>query len=85
MSEGVNISKETFSAMPMKNKLDVLFDFAQVTHQCACENNVAIVKLEKKVDKRKIFDTTVSAVTGFFGGGLTLLVWLFFGHKSHIG
>jgi len=74
---GTEISKESFIRMPVENKLDVLFDVIQNIHQCACENSDQIIALEKKVDKKRKFDTAVSAAAGTLAACLAFFVqWI---------
>ena len=67
------ISRETYEQMDQDSKLNVLFDYALESHKCACDVQGRIEKLEKKVDRRKRFDTSVSAVTGVIGGFLAVI------------
>ncbi|MEN6463644.1 MAG: hypothetical protein ABFD62_00540 [Syntrophaceae bacterium] len=55
------ISRETFEAMNDSSKLNVLYD-------CAISSNQKMTALEKKVDRRKVIDTSVAGVSGVIGG-----------------
>lgn len=65
---GSDITRATFSGMPAKDKLNVLFDLAQKSHNCACETAEKMTILEKKFDRKKKIDTTIAATFGFVGG-----------------
>ncbi|OGP67100.1 MAG: hypothetical protein A2031_07930 [Deltaproteobacteria bacterium RBG_19FT_COMBO_43_11] len=65
---GVEITRATFTGMPTKDKLNVLFDLTQGTLRVGCENKEALELLDKKVNKRWKLNASIAAVTGFLGG-----------------
>ncbi len=65
---GPDITQATFKGMPTKDKLNVLFDFAVRSHDCACKTEERMESLEKKVDRRWKLNASIAAVSGFFGG-----------------
>ena len=70
---GNSISRDTFDDMPVESKLGVLFDFAQESHRCACATEEKVITLEKKFDRKKRFDTSISTAAGLIGGALAAL------------
>jgi len=68
------ISKETFEQMDVNSKLNVLFDYAEEAIQVAKD-------LDKKIEKRKKFDTVTAAAMGFLGGIVAHLGQLTLFHK----
>lgn len=56
------ITKESFSKLPVDNKLDVLFDYTIQTHE-------RLAKLEK----RKYYDRFISGATGLIAGAGVLV------------
>jgi len=67
------LPRETYQRMPTDSKLDVLFDMATETYKCNCAVSDKFLALEKKVDKRKPFDTSVAGGSGLIGGFLAIL------------
>ena len=68
------ISRETFEGMDESSKLNILYDFAKNSHECACRTEEKVVALEKKFDRRKRFDTSISAMAGLVGGASAWLI-----------
>ena len=62
------ISRETFEGMDQGSKLNVLYDYAVDAYKCAYEIQKQVEALEKKVDRRKKFDTAIAGTFGFIGG-----------------
>jgi hypothetical protein len=62
------ISRETFEGMDPGSKLNVLYDYASDAHKYVCETQKQIEALEKKVDRRKKFDTSMATGAGLVGG-----------------
>lgn len=60
------ISHDTFECMDENSKLNVMFDLHVDTN-----NRLQI--LEKKVDRRRKFDTAFAGITGFVGGFLAMI------------
>lgn len=79
---GSEITRATFSVMPAKDKLNVLFDLAQRNHNCACKTEKKLETLEKKFDRRKKVDTSIAASFGFIGGIVAQLGWLLTGGQK---
>jgi len=69
-----SITKETYAGMDSESKLNVLFDFAHESHECATDTRDKLEALEKKFDRRKRFDTAVSGATGLIGGAVMICV-----------
>jgi hypothetical protein len=57
-----NISRETFKEMDIDSKLMVIYD-------CLVENGGRMEKLEK----RKWWNTSAGALSGFFGGAFVIM------------
>lgn len=57
-----NIERETYVGMPIKDKLNVLYDMS-----------MSIDKRTVKLEKRKRFDTTIAGFTGLAGGALAVI------------
>lgn len=55
------ISRETFGDMNTDSKLNVMFDLHMDTNQ-------RLQILEKKVDRRRKYDTALAGITGLIGG-----------------
>lgn len=60
------ISRETFEGMDEGSKLNVMFDLHMDT-------NSRLQILERKVDKRRKFDTAFAGITGFVGGFIAVI------------
>lgn len=63
-----DITRETFEAMNIDTKLNVLFDFAA----CACTDAATAAKtaqeLKDKLHKKAKFDSGIAGSLGFLGG-----------------
>lgn len=69
------VGKDTFRQMDSDSKLNVLFDYVHDLHEGKCLQDEKIEKLEN----RKRFDTTTSAVSGFIGGIVAVIgKWVLF-------
>jgi len=66
-------TRASYSKMPVRNKLDVLYDSIVDINKCSCETRDSLSLLEKKVNGRKKFDSSVSAFFGFIGGFAALI------------
>ena len=80
------ISRETFVEMDQASRDAVLFDLMKDVNgslgiHCGKIETVdkKIDSLDKKVERRKKFDTTVSAGAGFVGGAVVMLFRGLFG------
>ena len=62
MTDGLQISKETFERMDIDSKLNTLFDIT-----------VSIDQRLQNLENRKLFNTTLSAFTGAIGGFLAII------------
>ena len=67
------VTRESYSRMPVENKLDVLYDSIADINKCSCETRDNLNVLEKKMNGRKKFDSSVSAFFGFIGGFAALI------------
>ncbi len=76
-----HISRETFEPIPINDKLNILFDIAKASWECACVLQVKIDVMERRIDRRRWFDTSVAAMTGFLGGASVWLIKSFGGNK----
>ncbi len=63
-----NITRDTFAEMDENSKLNILFDLLDNAYKCACDTKDKLETLEKKVDNRKKFDTTIAGGAGVIGG-----------------
>ncbi len=73
------ISRETFVEMDQDSRLAVLYDFMRDLHGQAEAHCEKLDTLGKKFERRKKFDTTVSAGAGFVGGAVVMLFKGLFG------
>lgn len=67
------ITRETFEAMLVDSKLNILFDLAQDQYKCFCKTEIQLTALDKRLNKRKKIDTTSATIAGFFGGIIAYL------------
>ena len=63
-----------FKGYDTDSKLNTLFDLAVESHECACRTEERIDALERKVDRRKIFDKGIAGISGIIGGAAMYLV-----------
>ena len=74
-----SVTKETFRAYPVENKLDTMFDYIEAIHgtmDCRKDNcakraeecNIRLEKIEKTQTKWKFFSTSTAFIGGVFGG-----------------
>jgi len=74
---GLNVSRDTFDTLDEESRSRVLFDLVRGTYECTCGLDVKVQVLEKKLERKKVFDATVSGFTGMAGGALAVLgLWL---------
>jgi len=67
------VTRESYSRMPVENKLDVLYDSIADINKCSCYTRDNLAMLEKKVNGKRKLDTSVSAFFGFIGGFAALI------------
>jgi len=67
------VTRESYSRMPVENKLDVLYDSIADINRCSCDTRDNLATLEKKVNGKRKLDTSVSAFFGFVGGVVALI------------
>lgn len=60
------ITRETFSEMDVDSKLNILFDFS-------CEAKDVRRELRSLIETKRKIDTTVAAISGFFGGAFAVI------------
>lgn len=73
------ISRPSFERMDVGTQNAVLYDYAENTYALLESLSKKIDCMDKKVERRKKFDTTVSAGAGFFGGAVVMLFKGLFG------
>lgn len=72
------ISRETYEAMKEGDKLNVLFDYLKLSHECACKMETKLNALEVRLQRKKKVDSAISSVSGFVGGYVAMLTaWIF--------
>ncbi len=76
------ISRETFEGMEQDSKLIVLYDYVADVYKCAYEIQKQVETLEKKVDRRKKFDTSMATGAGLVGGFVAHFIGWIGGGKS---
>lgn len=65
-----NLSRETYTGLTNKAKLDILFDVATTSRSDVQEIVQRLDKLEKLMRRRLVFDRLCSGVGGVIGGAL---------------
>ena len=62
------ISRETFSGYDTDSKLDTLFDYVHAIYEQSCSGDAKLEKRVVALERRKRFDTGLSAFMGLAGG-----------------
>lgn len=65
-----NLSRETYTGLTNKAKLDILFDVATTSRSDVQEIVQRLCQLEKLMRRRLVFDRLCSGVGGVIGGAL---------------
>lgn len=73
MTNGLEISKETFQGYTVESKLDTLFDITKATHNQACLKREECNKRFEKLERRKLLDKGIAVVSGAIAGILGAL------------
>jgi hypothetical protein len=73
MTDGLQVSKDTFQACSTDNKLLILFDYIDDMHGAVCGQQDKCETRFRKLENRKFFDKGVAAISGVLGGALALI------------